>query len=135
MSRLCPRCGAPVRGNGPCPRCGAGKSGYGSSSKRTKQQEAARKRSIPSRARYNSDGYKRSCQLVLKLTGGLCASCGKRIADNVGGKWVFRRGAGGCHHIKPMRSGGTDTSSNLVPLCSRCHNRLDAELRRRDKGA
>jgi 5-methylcytosine-specific restriction endonuclease McrA len=118
-----------VRGS-VCPRCGAGRSGY----VRSKKQERDRASETSSRARYSTAGYRRACQVALGRTGGLCAVCGARVADLVGGsRWVFRRGAGGCHHIRPMRSGGTDSPDNLAPLCVRCHNRVDGELRRRDR--
>ena len=42
----------------------------------------------------------------------------------------MRRGAGGVHHVRPLSGGGGNGAENLVPLCSRCHNRADAERRR-----
>lgn len=126
MARICQGCGRVVRGS-VCPRCGAGRSGY----RRTPEQERARDADSPSRARYRTARYRRACQVALGRTRGLCASCGARIADARDGRWVVRRGAGGCHHAVPIVEGGDDSPDNLVPLCARCHNAIDAELRRR----
>ncbi|WP_307740129.1 HNH endonuclease [uncultured Parolsenella sp.] len=126
MARLCPSCGRPVLGP-TCPRCGAGRS----CSARSPEAERARRERRPERARYSSAAYRRACQVVLASTGGRCASCGVRVADRLDGRWRFRPGAGGCHHVVPLVEGGADAPGNLVPLCARCHNRLDAELRRR----
>ncbi|HEY8450600.1 MAG TPA: HNH endonuclease, partial [Bacillota bacterium] len=34
------------------------------------------------------------------------------------------------HHIVPLRAGGTNDESNLMPVCQACHNRLTAEERK-----
>lgn len=120
MRMLCPVCGKPVP-------CGCKKKA--SRSRRTPDQERERNEKNPSRSRYKSKAYKRACQLALSRTDGRCAVTGKRIADMRGGKWVMRPG-GGVHHIVPIREGGTDDPSNLVPLCASVHNAIDAELRK-----
>lgn len=112
-----------------CPRCGAGASGY----RRSRGDERRRAEESPSRRRYATAGYRRACQLALSRTGGLCASCGARIATVRDGRWVFSPGAGGCHHVVPIVDGGSDAADNLAPLCTRCHNAADAAIRRRRK--
>ena len=32
------------------------------------------------------------------------------------------------HHIKPIEEGGTDTPSNLIVLCAKCHRKADRGL-------
>ena len=70
-------------------------------------------------------------QRVLQATQGRCAKCGREIAYMTKGAWTMRKGAGGVHHIKALSQGGTSGADNLVPLCSKCHNAIDAERRRR----
>ena len=123
MRRLCPTCGRLVSGK--CPYCRKG----ASRSRRTPEQERARKSA--SRSRYKSKAYKDACQKVLSRFDGCCAVSGKRIADKRNGKWIIRRGVGGVHHIVPIREGGTDDPSNLLPLHVSVHNRIDAELRKK----
>lgn len=47
-------------------------------------------------------------QLVLERDGVRCQACGKEPAGQV-------------HHIHPRRQGGSDSLSNLITLCGRCH--------------
>lgn len=129
MARLCPTCGKAIS-SGACPRCKARP--RTPRAPRTREQEASRSASHPERSRYSSKAYREARQAALSRTQGRCASCGARIATWRSGRWVMLPGRGGCHHSTPMRSGGSDSAANLVPLCSRCHNRLDAELRRSD---
>lgn len=128
MRRLCPRCGKPVPMGRACPRCGrADNRKHGT---RTREQERRRKADNPWRAEYGTSAYKAARQRVLAATGGRCASCGRRIADLRRGEWVMRSGAGGVHHVRALSEGGTSSTDNLVPLCSPCHNRIDADRRR-----
>lgn len=123
MARLCPGCGRPVRG-GSCPRCGRAQS------ERSREQEAGRRESHPERGRYSTAAFRRASQTALAMSRGRCVSCGRQIAYMRDGRWVFGRGLGGCHHIVPMADGGQDEPGNLAPLCARCHNAVDAALRR-----
>jgi 5-methylcytosine-specific restriction endonuclease McrA len=61
---------------------------------------------------------------TLAKTGGVCAMCGNAGTDGKGKGLVQA-------HLVPHSAGGADDSSNLVPLCHPCHNRMDAPLRRR----
>ena len=61
---------------------------------------------------------------TLAKTGGVCAMCGNAGTDGRGKGLVQA-------HLVPHSAGGADDSSNLVPLCHPCHNRMDAPLRRR----
>lgn len=124
MSRLCPKCGKPYSGAS-CPRCKR-QLGHG---KRTREQEAARKAQNPWRSEYGSQEYRKARQSALSATGGRCALCGRVVAEFVG-RWRMLPGAGGVHHIRALSSGGGNDAGNLAPLCSSCHNRVDAERRR-----
>jgi Restriction endonuclease len=48
-----------------------------------------------------------------KLKGTKCCNCGDECGDNI----IF-------HHIIPISIGGNDIESNIVPLCTLCHNLL-----------
>lgn len=132
MRRLCPKCGRPVPVGQPCPRCSKadGRTSHGA---RTREQEAARKTANPWRSQYSSTAYQRARQAALASTNGRCAICGAPIATTRDGRWVMRRGAGGVHHVRALSQGGGNGASNLVPLCSACHNRVDAERRRGER--
>ena len=65
---------------------------------------------------------------TLAKTGGVCAMCGDAGLDGQGKGLVQA-------HLVPHSAGGADDSSNLVPLCHACHNRMDAPLRRRTRKA
>ena len=130
MRSLCPRCGFALPGGLPCPRCGHGSR---KRSRRTPEQERARKQSNPWRSRYSSAEYKRNCQRALDATGGRCAVSGIRIADMRDGRWVMRPN-GGVHHKVPLSRGGTDDVSNLMPLDVKVHNMIDAQRRREERG-
>lgn len=135
MRRLCPTCGKPVPEGQPCPRCSKAPRGRRPShGTRTRAQEAARKTANPWRSQYSSTAYQRARQAALASTNGRCAMCGAPIAQSSNGRWVVRRGAGGVHHVRALSQGGGNGLSNLVPLCSACHNRVDAE-RRRNEGS
>lgn len=126
-TRLCPRCGKPVPIGKPCPRCNGAKRAHG---KRTKEQEAARKDENPWRGSYSSGKYRRARQLVIERQQGRCAVCGRVVATMAGGKWHVK--GGGVHHIVPLSEGGANAPENLVLLCTKDHNRIDA-LRRRNE--
>lgn len=67
---------------------------------------------------------------------GRCAVTGERVADLKGGRWVMRPGKGGVHHIVPLSQGGDPSDpSNLVLLSTSAHNLIDAENRRKRRGA
>ena len=121
--RLCPTCGKPVPAGEPCPRCGARK--Y----RRTPEQERERNARNPTRKSYGSAEYRRNRQIALDITGGRCAMTGVRIAEKIGGEWSML-GNGGVHHVVPLSEGGTDDLSNLMPLCTKAHALVEAELRR-----
>lgn len=129
-SRVCPRCGAVFSGKS-CPRCAKTKAK--SHWTRNREQEAARKQQNPWRTSYGSTEYRNARQVALERTGGRCAVSGVRIADKVNGKWVMRKN-GGVHHVVPLSQGGTNAPSNLVPLETSVHNRIDAEERRKRAG-
>lgn len=129
MRRLCPTCGKPVEAGRACPRCSRPRDPRRSHGSRTREREAARMAENPWRRSYGSAEYRRARELALSRTDGRCAACGARIADRRGGRWVMRIGAGGVHHVRPLSGGGGNGAENLVPLCSRCHNRADAERR------
>lgn len=118
MRSLCPVCGKPRP-------CGCKRS----RSKRTPEQERARKQANPWRSQYKAKAYKRACQVALSRTGGRCAVSGQRIADYRGGRWAMRP-CGGIHHKVPLSQGGSNSPDNLVPLHVSVHNKIDAELRR-----
>lgn len=128
MRSLCPSCGRPKPSGGPCPRCGRG-----AKSRRTPEQERARKQANPWRSNYSSAEYKHNCQKALAETGGRCAVSGIKIADYKGGRWVMRPN-GGIHHKVPLSGGGTNDPSNLIPLDVKVHNMLDAQRRRERRG-
>lgn len=62
------------------------------------------------------------CAAVAKRSGGACEAyasgrrCGKKAVD--------------VHHIKPISRGGLNTLSNLIHLCSECHERRHVHLAR-----
>lgn len=124
MSRMCPRCGKPYPGAS-CPRCKASEK-HG---RRTREQEEARKEANPWRREYSSAEYRRARQIALSETQGRCAICG-RVVARFSGRWSMLPGAGGVHHVRPLSGGGGNSADNLVPLCSRCHNQVDATRRR-----
>lgn len=59
--------------------------------------------------------------LTIKSQGGYCAGC-------------FQKTELTKHHIKPLRSGGSNASSNLVGLCRPCHDQAEARIRRVGNG-
>lgn len=122
---MCPRCGKLHQKGQRC-TCSPSKSNW----KRSAEQERARKSRNPWRTQYSSVEYQRARQAVLEATGGRCAVSGVRIADKVHGRWVMR-GNGGIHHRVPLSQGGSNDVSNLVPLETGVHNRIDAERRRK----
>ena len=126
--RMCPTCGMVV--SGPCPRCSRARKAP-ARSRKDARREGERREAAPWRRRYRSKEFKRASQVALSRTQGRCAATGERIADWRGGRWVMRRGKGAVHHIVPLSRGGTDSPDNLVPLCTRVHNKVEAELRRR----
>ena len=130
MRRLCPKCGKPIPQGQKCPRCRPLPSNTARHGTRTREQEAARLSQNPWRTEYRDRRYREARQRLLQATNGRCAMCGRQIADSAKGHWKMRPGAGGIHHIKALSEGGTNDPSNLVPLCSGCHNRVDAERRR-----
>ena len=131
MRRLCPKCGKPVQVGQQCPRCKPVVGKRASHGTRTREQEAKRLGQNPWRTEYASRQYRGARQRVLQATQGRCAKCGREIAYMTKGTWTMRKGAGGVHHIKALSQGGTSTAANLIPLCSKCHNAIDAERRRR----
>ena len=126
-SYVCPRCGRPVPKGRVCPRCAALR-GH-SRTARTPSQEAARRDENPWRPAYSSAAYRRARQLAIARTGGRCAVCGLPVAELRGGTWRVGR-YGGVHHVVPLSRGGSNDESNLVLLCARHHNQIDAERRR-----
>lgn len=84
----------------------------------------------PWRREYSSPAYQRSRQVALGRTSGRCARCGVTIATSRSGRWVMLPGAGGVHHVRALSEGGGSGLDNLVPLCSACHNAVDAARRR-----
>lgn len=126
-TKLCPKCGKPYPiGRRSCPRCRPPQATHG---ERTKEQEAARKEQNPWRAEYGKAAYKKARQRVCERQSGTCASCGKTCAVRGGsGAWWMR--GGGVHHIRALSEGGGNDDANLVLLCTRCHNRIEAERRR-----
>jgi hypothetical protein len=55
---------------------------------------------------------------VLAKTGGRCARCGS--TRNVE-----------AHHLDPIRQGGDPTdASRGVPLCAKCHRKVEAKIKR-----
>lgn len=134
MRRLCPKCGRPVPVGQQCPRCSKAPQGKRPShGSRTREQEASRKTANPWRSQYATSAYQRARQAALASTGGRCAICGRQIAQTRDGRWVMGRGAGGVHHVRALSQGGGNGPNNLVPLCSACHNRVDAERRRGER--
>jgi len=69
-------------------------------------------------------------QRVAARQGGRCAYCGRVCAVFDGEKW---RG-GELHHETPLRRGG-ESNGRRVLLCTSCHRKADAALRRRESGA
>lgn len=57
--------------------------------------------------------------IVLDRQNGRCAECGDKL------KAVSTK----FHHRKPVCEGGKSTTSNLVALCSGCHDRIHAKER------
>lgn len=124
--RICPTCGKPHPVGEPCPM-----RKRQSGSKRTREQERGRKGKNPWRTEYSSAEYQRARQAVLDATDGRCAVSGVRIAERRAGRWVML-GNGGIHHKVPLSQGGTNDVSNLIPLETGVHNRIEAERRRRE---
>lgn len=122
--RMCAKCGRPHAVGERCPMRAAS-----SGSKRTREQERGRKAANPWRRSYSSAEYQRARQAALDATDGRCAVSGVRIAEKRGGRWVML-GNGGVHHKVPLSQGGTNDASNLVPLETGVHNRVDAARRR-----
>lgn len=129
-SSLCPRCGKPYPKGQSCPRCATRKYPPGSLWRRSRELEAQRLAQNPWRTEYGKKAYLDARQRALADAGGCCRACGRRIADMRDGRWTMRRGAGGVHHVKALSEGGVSEDSNLVPLCAKCHNRIDSERRR-----
>lgn len=127
---LCPTCGKPHAKGEMCPRCKAAPNSTRGGGKRSKEAERSRKTANPWRSEYSTKAYRSARQAVLERTGGRCAVSGAMIADKVNGRWVMR-GNGGVHHIVPLSQGGSNEPSNLVPLETGVHNRIEAERRRR----
>lgn len=126
---LCPTCGKPVKRGEKCLRCDKYRSQRISHGTKTAEQERARNANEPWRKHYTSSEYQRNRQLVCARQNGLCARCGKPIATCNGGKWHTGR-YGGIHHITALSDGGSHDLSNLVLLCTTCHNAIDAARRR-----
>lgn len=124
-TRLCPHCGKPVPIGQKCPRCTDRSAKHG---RRTKEQERERAEKNPWRSEYATGQYRRERQLAIERQQGRCAVCGRVVAVRMGREWHVR--GGGVHHIVPLSEGGTNESSNLVLLCTKDHNRIEAERRR-----
>jgi len=85
----------------------------------------------PSRSKYDDAEYKQNRQRKLAKTRGLCESCGKKVAERKGGRWVTT--CGHIHHKVPLAKGGTNAIWNLAVLCVDCHAKVDADMRRADR--
>ena len=131
MARLCSRCGAAMPdGVRTCPRCGAGRARSGS--KRTRQRERERKTREPYRAGYGRE-YQRARQKALDRTGGRSAISGKVIAKRDGkGRWRMLP-CGAVHHIVELRNGGTNDSTNRLPVTKAEHDLIHRDQRRRER--
>lgn len=123
-TRLCPHCGKPVPIGQPCPRCCSASRRHGT---RSREQEGRRADENPWRSGYSSAEYRRARQEVIERQQGRCAACGRVVAVRMGRQWHTR--GGGVHHLVALSEGGTNSPENLVLLCTRCHNRIDAERR------
>jgi predicted restriction endonuclease len=55
---------------------------------------------------------------VLAKTGWRCALCGS--TPNVQ-----------AHHVRGLRVGGSNDPANGIPLCARCHAKVEAKVRER----
>lgn len=69
---------------------------------------------------YKSARWRAVRAAVLLEAGHLCQRCreaGRRVPARI------------VHHVKPIRDGGARLDrANLMPVCSRCHDELHAEL-------
>ena len=52
-------------------------------------------------------------ELLKQLKGTICCNCRKECENEI----IF-------HHIVPLGYGGNDVVTNIVPLCSNCHNKI-----------
>lgn len=132
--RLCPTCGKPVKQGEKCLRCDKPICKRKNHGTKTPEQERRRVQSEPWREHYKSPEYKRARQAVIARQMGCCARCGVPVAhlDLQGGGWRTGR-YGGVHHKVALSEGGTDDVSNLVLLCVKCHNEIDAQRRARSR--
>ena len=62
-------------------------------------------------SRENSSKFSKS--ILKQIKGTVCVNCGKNELDEIN-----------YHHIIPLSLGGNDIESNIVPLCSKCHDLL-----------
>lgn len=129
-TRMCPRCGKPVPIGQLCPRCGDLRDNR-SHGTRSREQERSRKTDNPWRTGYSSAEYQHSRQIVIERQQGRCASCGRVVAVRMGRQWHVR--GGGVHHMVPISMGGDNSPDNLMLLCTKCHNRIDADRRRNER--
>lgn len=70
-------------------------------------KEKAKERAKKLRIKFNSDR-----ELYKNTKGTKCLYCNKEVGDNI----EF-------HHLIPLIFGGDNRESNIIPLCSKCHNR------------
>lgn len=66
--------------------------------------------------------------LILKRSKGICLSCACCLVDDDSIPWNV-------HHRMPVEFGGTNEPSNLIPLCTHCHKKVTAAVRKRDHTA
>lgn len=92
-----------------------------------RKPDAERAESEPWRRDGYGAAYRAQRQLCIERARGRCQACGKLVAaKRRDGTWTVRGGE--THHERPLRAGGA--GGRLALLCTSCHRRADAALRR-----